>query len=176
MNTGVYQIRNVINNKLYIGSAAGKGFRNRWQTHKLDLLKGCHHSSILQNAWNKYGADAFVFEILLYCDPQDCLTFEQTALDTISPAYNISPTAGSQLGYKHSEATKIKIRQAHVGKPTPSHRGDLHSMSKLGESEVREIRQMLKQGETQKKIAEHFEVDQSTISYIKTGKRWGWMR
>ncbi len=33
MKHGVYQIRNIVNNKLYIGSAAGKGFDNRYNLH-----------------------------------------------------------------------------------------------------------------------------------------------
>jgi hypothetical protein len=57
MNTGVYQIINLTNGKRYIGSAANKrGFDQRWSIHRTLLFQGKHHSSKLQNAWNKYGA------------------------------------------------------------------------------------------------------------------------
>ncbi len=52
----VYTIKNVINNKIYIGSAVN--IKKRWHEHR-NLLNNNnnnkHHSPILQNAWNKYG-------------------------------------------------------------------------------------------------------------------------
>lgn len=117
MGTGVYQIRNTVNGKCYIGSAAGKGgFQARWNQHLHHLRHGTHHSAYLQNAWLKYGGGVFVFEILLYCDPTDCLTFEQLALDCYQPEYNINPNASSRLGAVLSDETKAKISRAHKGK------------------------------------------------------------
>jgi len=112
MKTGIYQIRNSISNKLYIGSAAGRdGFIGRWRLHKYQLNKECHHSIVLQRAWNKYGADAFVFEVLLYCDPGGCLTYEQFALDCYQPEYNICKVAGSSLGVKRrQESIEKRLR------------------------------------------------------------------
>ena len=34
-NSGIYQIRNIINNKIYIGSSAN--IKKRWSEHKRDL-------------------------------------------------------------------------------------------------------------------------------------------
>lgn len=107
MKTGIYQIRNLVNGKRYIGSAAGvKGFAGRWNEHKRLANAGRHHSVIFQRAWDKYGARAFTFEVLLYCDPRDCITFEQMAIDCYKPEYNICLIAGSTLGLKWSEASK----------------------------------------------------------------------
>lgn len=50
-NSGVYQIRNVIDNKRYVGSSIN--LYKRWRTHKWMLRKGIHHSIYLQNTWNK---------------------------------------------------------------------------------------------------------------------------
>ncbi len=127
MKHGVYQIRNLINNKRYIGSAAGKGFRNRWDLHIAQLYKGKHHSCHLQNAWNKYGPDNFVFEIIELCKPTVCIEREQYYLDTLLFAscsdnrfyqlgYNTCRIAGSPLGVKRSEVTKTKISMAKRGK------------------------------------------------------------
>jgi len=64
--SGVYKIRNIINNECYFGSATN--IHVRWKKH-LNLLKnGVHHSIRLQNAWNKHGKENFVFEIVLQCD------------------------------------------------------------------------------------------------------------
>jgi group I intron endonuclease len=116
MNTGVYQIRNIINQKVYIGSAAGvKGFKGRWNTHLHYLRHLTHGNKHLQNAWNKYNEDAFVFEVLLYCDPEHCVWYEQLTIDHYKPKYNISPVAGSQLGFQHSDTSRLKISQAMRG-------------------------------------------------------------
>lgn len=126
MSIGIYQIRNLINGKLYIGSAAGRGFCNRRGTHLKQLRDGRHDNSHLQYAWNKYGGSSFVFEILEECKSELCIEREQYYLDTILFAscndkrfcqlgYNILRVAGSSLGYRHSVASHLKMRNAHLG-------------------------------------------------------------
>ena len=118
-STGIYQIRNVLNNKRYIGSAA-LSFKKRWRDHRRLLTTGKHHSRYLQRAWNKYGADAFVFEILLVCCPADCITYEQAFIDIFQCAdgtngYNVTPTAGSNRGLKMSAESCAKIAASKKG-------------------------------------------------------------
>jgi group I intron endonuclease len=60
---GVYEILCIENNKKYIGSTT-KSFKERFNKHKTRLLSNTHENSHLQNAWNKYGADKFIFKIL----------------------------------------------------------------------------------------------------------------
>ena len=110
MNTGVYQIRNTVNGKIYIGSTAIE-FAGRWREHRKNLRGGRHCNQHLQNAWRKHGEETFVFEILLYCDPENCILYEQTYLDVGQPEYNICMTAGSSLGYRHTEETKARLSQ-----------------------------------------------------------------
>lgn len=45
-------------------------------------------------------------------------------------------------------------------------------VAKLNEEQVKNIRFYLEQGERQNKLAKEFNVDQSTISYIKTNHTW----
>lgn len=59
---GVYLIKNLITNKVYIGST--KSFKKRFSQHKSKLQKNKHGTPHLQNAWNKYGGDNFEFSIL----------------------------------------------------------------------------------------------------------------
>lgn len=63
---GIYKIRNIQNNKVYIGSSFGRkaGIRGRWNQHINDLLRGDHNSIHLQNSWNKYGPENFEFSII----------------------------------------------------------------------------------------------------------------
>ena len=92
---------------LYVGSAVN--IEARRAAHLKLLRKSRHCNKFLQHAFDKYG-DAFQFEILLVCDPSDLLRCEQHFIDTLKPRYNISPVAGSQLGFKHSRKTKEKVR------------------------------------------------------------------
>jgi len=58
----------------------------------------------------KYGYSNFSFEILEYCNKNEILVREQYYLDTLKPEYNILPTSGYPLGYKHTEEAKAKLR------------------------------------------------------------------
>lgn len=185
MKTGIYSIQNVKNGKRYIGSSYD--IKNRWWQHKRQLQQQKHHSFILQRAWNKYGEELFIFEVLLYCDPQDCLTFEQIALDCYQPEYNVCREAGSVAGYRHTASTKRKMSARHQnysGANNPFYgkrhseefkeqrRGSNHPLSKLTQSDVDEILALLTLGTRQHIIAEQFGVAQQTVSNIKNHKRW----
>lgn len=117
---GIYQIRNTANGKVYVGSAAS--LRRRWYEHRSHLTRGAHDNRHLQRAWNKHGAEVFVFEPLFICDKSMLLFYEQRALDTISPEYNLAPTAGSSLGVKHTAETRARMSMANTGKTiSPEH-------------------------------------------------------
>lgn len=115
MNSGIYEIRNLINGKRYIGSATN--FKKRARDHMGALQKGAHDNSRLQNAWNKYGSEAFTFTPLLVCRKGDLLLYEQRCIDGFLPEYNIALTAGSMLGFKHSEISKRQMSATKRGRP-----------------------------------------------------------
>jgi len=117
-NTGIYKIKNIINNDCYIGSASYT-FNKRWNTHKHQLKNNKHHSIILQRAWNKYGENNFNFEIIEYCEPYECLIKEQHYLDNLKPKYNINPNAESPLGrkLKPEDCKKISDRTSGIKNP-----------------------------------------------------------
>lgn len=107
---GVYQIKNMINHKIYVGSA--KDFSKRVIQHTRLLRKNKHHSSRLQYSWNKYGEDKFIFGLLeVVEDLTQLITREQHYIDTLKPAYNMCPTAGSRLGSKTPKSVREKIRK-----------------------------------------------------------------
>lgn len=59
---GVYQLRNVVNEKVLIGAALDlPGILNR---HKFQLKMGNHPNGVLQAEWNEIGGESFAFEIL----------------------------------------------------------------------------------------------------------------
>jgi group I intron endonuclease len=59
---GVYCIRHVATNRVYVGST--NNLSKRLSRHRRDLTLNRHHNSYLQSEWNRYGADAFIFEVL----------------------------------------------------------------------------------------------------------------
>lgn len=63
----------------------------------------------------------------------------------------------------------------HLHKPE-HYQGEKSSQHKLKEHDVREIRQLLAQGLSQDSIALRYGVHQMTISRIKTGQTWGWLK
>ena len=59
---GVYQIRNLVNDKVLIGIALNlAGILN---SNKFQLNMGGHRNKALQAEWKEFGAENFVFEVL----------------------------------------------------------------------------------------------------------------
>ncbi len=204
MITGIYQIRNKRNTKLYIGSCADinyGGIQHRWTKHRNDLAQNRHHSIKLQRAWNKYGSDVFIFEILEYCNPDICIEREQYYLDTLLFAsnndnrfdklgYNICRMAGSTLGYHHTDNAKKKVSMANKGRKHSrdvcikmtntrielgSQRGEKNGLAKLTEIQVKDIRRLIINQKTPyslSQLADVFGVSISTISDIKKFRTW----
>lgn len=115
LKTGVYCIRNLVNGKRYVGSAA-HSLAARMYEHKRILRLGTHCNQHLQRAWNRYGEYCFEFSILELCEPDKCVAREQHYIDHFDSAnnqhgYNKAPKAGSQLGFKHSPETRKRIAE-----------------------------------------------------------------
>ncbi|HEY8560020.1 MAG TPA: GIY-YIG nuclease family protein [Pyrinomonadaceae bacterium] len=65
---GVFQIRNLENGKIYVGSSLNlDGILNR---HRFALSAGGHRSKALQADWNALGPEKFAFEILEELEPR----------------------------------------------------------------------------------------------------------
>lgn len=115
--SGIYLILNTKSKKLYLGQA--QNLRKRWNEHKRKLNAGIHTNSHLQAAWNKYGADAFEFKVLEYCDIDRLSEREQHFLDTYIPkgnCYNIAQDASAPMrGIRHSTSTRKKMSALHIG-------------------------------------------------------------
>lgn len=59
---GVFQIKNNINGKIFIGSSLD--LKAIWHAQKLQLDMGMHPNSDLQKEWKEFGAENFCYEIL----------------------------------------------------------------------------------------------------------------
>lgn len=107
LNTGIYEIRNIKNGRRYVGSAVNVS--KRWREHLRQLEEGKHHSRFMQRCWNKSGGDNFIFRVILACDVEHLIFYEQRAINAINPRYNLNKIAGSMLGHKHSLKSRKKM-------------------------------------------------------------------
>jgi group I intron endonuclease len=144
-SSGIYKIRNTINEHCYIGSAVN--IKERWREHRRDLFKNKHHSKYLQRAWNKYGEACFEFSIIEVCEPSTLIVREQYHINVLKPEYNIAPIAGSVLGLRHTEETRRKISLANKGRPSP------RLGIKTTVEAVEKMRNALKTPEIQRKLS-----------------------
>jgi hypothetical protein len=66
---GVYQIRNIVNDKVLVGAALNlPGVLNR---HQFELRAGTHRNRALQAEWHEFGGESFAFEILDELTPRE---------------------------------------------------------------------------------------------------------
>lgn len=120
--SAIYGILNLVNGKIYIGSAVEVS--NRLRTHKSRLNLNKHPSKHLQAAYNEYGDFAFEFIVLEYCDKDQLLEreaywFELTNCCDPECGYNKRKTPNSNLGLKlgpASEERKKKLSEIHKGR------------------------------------------------------------
>jgi group I intron endonuclease len=145
MARGIYKIINVVNNKFYVGSAVD--LKRRKTRHFSELRNNKHSNGRLQNSWNKYGEQAFVFVVVEELpEDADLLAAENVWLkehvgkdycynlgvDATAPMMGfggeLSPTWGRKRtpeelaaqnwkGKKHNPESKAKIREFLLGKP-----------------------------------------------------------
>lgn len=133
---GIYQITNISNGKIYIGSAMN--LHKRKKDHFNALQRGDHFNNHLQNAWYKYGSDVFAFNVVEFVTKHECLVVREqywidfTACCDKNKGYNLSPTAGSSLGVKHTDETKQKYRLAKTGRKFPATQIRNMSIAKQG--------------------------------------------
>jgi hypothetical protein len=89
---GVFQIRNTINGKVFIGSSPD--LIAVWNSQKFQLEADMHQNAALQKEWNEFGAGNFVYEIIEEILPSDdkpldynkeIKTLEQMIIDDRKP-------------------------------------------------------------------------------------------
>ena len=130
--TGIYEIKNLVNGKKYIGSSA-TCLKGRWNIHLRDLKSNKHHSCKLQFSFNKYGVSNFEITVLALCPKEYCIKLEQWFIDNFKPELNISKTAGSILGCKRPDAAKEITRKYRTGKKASDETKERLRISHLGQ-------------------------------------------
>lgn len=112
MKSGIYIIRNIINNKVYIGKS--KNVNQRKNAHFSALKLNKHNNQHLQNSYNKYGKDNFEFNILEYCEESLLPTKEMYYIELYKSNYNIIQSIDNRQNFP--QEMKDKMKQSKINK------------------------------------------------------------
>lgn len=118
-DSGIYAIffKNSTNKKRYIGSS--KKIGSRWKSH-LFLLRNKKSPCVkLQRAFNKYGEDNLILEVIQFIAIENLLDVEQVYInifDSFTKGYNSRPTARNNTDYKWTKASKKRTSKTKAKK------------------------------------------------------------
>lgn len=115
---GIYEIKNIMTGKRYIGQAVD--YEKRKASH-INALKGNYHSNkYLQSSWNKYGENAFKFFLITECDVEQLNELEIEYIrrfDTVAPnGYNMTLGGEGTRGFKWSDESRTMVSKSRMGK------------------------------------------------------------
>lgn len=154
---GIYKITNKINKKSYIGQSVN--IEHRWNSHKTNYLNKNikDYNTKFYKALRKYGIENFDFEILEKCNKNNLNEREIYWINfynSFKDGYN--STLGGQLG---------NTKEEH------------HPMAKVTNEKIIEIKEKLKNTLIiEYDLAKEYELTQSEISNINSGKTWSTIR
>ena len=100
---GIYKIKCLKNNKVYIGQSVN--IMQRWYVHKTKLRANKHDNIYLQNAWNKYGERNFEFSIIERCKKEELDSKEEYYIkyyNSFNTDYGFNMTLGGRNNYRYN--------------------------------------------------------------------------
>lgn len=152
--TGIYIIRNTINNKVYIGQAID--IVKRWYTHRCVGSNNCSSNHLeyknkIHSAMREFGRENFYIEILEECKKEELSTKERYWIDYYNSFYD---------GYNSTKGGSWK---------DVSHIGEENGRAKLTEEDVCYIRECYNNHIPFRKV---YEVFQDKISKRGLQKVW----
>lgn len=168
----IYKTTNNVNGKMYIGKRTYDK-DGKWETY---LGSG----TLLKRALKKYGKDNFSRTILQECeDLSELNSSEKYWIDYYDATkndmfYNISGggDGGNTIaGYTEEQLIDYKARKSEIHKIT-SPKGENSGNAVLKEKDVKEIIQMMLDGEYDIEISKNYNVSHNTISDIRNHKTW----
>jgi group I intron endonuclease len=114
--SGIYIIRNLINNKMYVGKSIN--IYNRISQHFTLLNTDSRDENIhLRNSWKKYGKNNFDYFVIEYCDPEELILQEKELfwikqLRTLDRKHGYNLRLDSKSRCIVSEETRKRLSEA----------------------------------------------------------------
>lgn len=148
---GIYCIKNLINNKVYIGKS--KSILKRWEKHLYALKSNTHSNFHLQSSFNKYGEDSFIFIILESFEKVEEAMLNELEIKLIqqykshAALYGYNKTFGGE-GASHIDEVKQKISNSLKGQIFTEKRKHKISIGNQGRKHSKE--EIQKRAEKQK--------------------------
>jgi group I intron endonuclease len=140
----IYKIENLVNGKLYIGQTRIKDTNARWAKHKYSLRQNNHGNPYLQAAYNKYGANAFKYEIIYTAQTSEELNKMETELiikhKTLDRSFGYNLRGGGD-NLLISAETREKMKIAQNDSKLLEIRSKTHKGVKKSREHVDKIRQ-----------------------------------
>ena len=166
MQSGIYQIRNKINNKIYIGSSTR--IRERFNNHKSKLRRNIHANPHLQSSWNLYGEDNFEFEVILKCHSDLLLWYEQQFLDKWKPEYNINILAHKPNPRIYTQEQLNKVSKQWTGVIRSKETRRRMSTARMGYTPTQKARENMRKSHLGKKFSDETKkkMSESRCKYI----------
>ena len=110
MKCGIYIIKSINTDKVYVGSS--KDIEKRWKLHIRQLKCNKHHSIKFQRLFDKYGVNDLVFQVLEECTLIQLIEREQHYLDQLDFATCLNIGKNSSGGDNLSQhPDKVQIRE-----------------------------------------------------------------
>lgn len=158
---GIYGIKNILNNKIYIGSA--RDIHGRKLEHLRDLRKGIHPNNHLQRSFVRDGEDSFTHEILELVEDDNFLLEREMFW---VKKYN---SMKSEFGYNFCPPVKGGETNREFRQKVE---GERNGRWILKAKDIPKICARINNNDSNSSVAKSFEVNLGVINSILSGKRW----
>ena len=190
---GIYCIINQLTGDIYIGQTR-QTFYKRFEHHRWKLRNGSHDNKHLQNAWNLYGKDNFIFIAIKIVEKDNIAILDELEIKYINimkelnRCYNIIEGGNTRkqiepmnerqkrligeknrinmTGKKHSDKTKKLMSEVHKGKRTNV------NVYKLNEDEIIQIKKLLVSGMKPVDVSRKLNIDYKLVNNILSNNCW----
>ena len=102
---GIFQLRNEVNGKIFVGSSMDlPAIFNRT---RFQLFGGAHPNKELESDWKLYGSNKFAFEVLEEIVPRDDMNYDyKSDLDTLEDLWLEKLEPYGEKGYNERKKTR----------------------------------------------------------------------
>lgn len=135
----IYVIKNILNNKVYVGQT--KNPTRRWQQHQYDCFTKNETWTRLYCSMRKHGVNNFTYTIIQECDTLDVNQNEIHWIEELKATdrkFGYNQDLGGNQNKIVSQETRIKIGNASRGRIVSDATKEKISLSKLGKKRSEE--------------------------------------